>query len=121
MLEQDFMKEVLKRFDKIDVKLEEHSKKFDKVNAQLARHSKKISNNSLEIAGLTEIVTAHNNTLIKFEHEFKDKFDTLFDSFLVNQDKHVEYEDSLDVLNSKVFNHDIRISALEDLYKTKLA
>ncbi len=114
MLEQDFMKEVLKRFDKIDAKLAEHSKEFNKVNAQLVQHSKKISNNSLEIQGLTEVVTVHNNTLIKFEHEFKNKFDALFDSFSANQDKHIEYENSLDILNSKVLNHNIRISALED-------
>ncbi len=121
MLEKDFMQEILNRFDKIDTKLNEHSKAFEKVNTQLAEQSKKISNNSFEIAGLTEVVTAHNNTLIKFEHEFKDKFDALFDSFSANQDNHKLYEDSLSNLDSKFSNHDIRISVLEDFQKSKLA
>lgn len=156
MLEKDFMAEVLKRFDKIDAKLDEHSNEFKEIHVQLDEHSKtlkehsqildehsniikslkdtvhentkyiienskKIDVNSKKIDDLSKVVNAHNRILIHFETEINKKISTLFDSFIYHQDKHTIYERNLDTLNRESFNYDVRISALEDLSKIKLA
>lgn len=135
MLEKDFMQEVLKRFDKIDAKLDEHSKdikslketvhentKFIIENSKkIDNNSKKIDSNSRKIEDLSKLVEAHNRILVNFETNINDKISALFDSFDYNQDKHTIYEKNLDTLNSESFDYSIRISALEDLHKPKLA
>lgn len=163
MLEKDFMAEVLKRFDKIDAKLDEHTKTLNEHSRMLNEHSKelkeihkqldihsnnieslkdtvhentkyiienskkiddnskKIEENSKKIEELSKLVGAHNRFLVNFETEINKKISTLFDSFVYHQDKHTIYERNLDTLNRESFNYDIRISALEDLHKPKLA
>ena len=142
MLEQDFMKEVLKRFDKIDNKLDEHSKTLNEHSKILNEHSttinllketvhentkcivestKRISENSEKIDELAEYYKAHNRTLIRFETELDQKIGALFDSYVANHDEHKIYYSGINDLNQQIFEHGIRISALEDLHKQKLA
>ena len=149
MLEKDFMAEVLKRFDKIDSRLDEHSKEFKEIHKQLDEHSndikslrdtvhentkyiienskkidsssKRIHSHSKKIEELSKLVETQNRILVNFDTEINTKIATLFDSFVYNQDKHTIYETNLDTLNREYFNYDVRISALEDLHKTKLA
>ena len=142
MLEQDFMKEVLKRFDKIDNKLDEHSKTLNEHSKILNEHSttinllketvhentkcivestKRISENSEKIDELAEYYKAHNRTLIRFETELDQKIGALFDSYVANHDEHKIFYSGINDLNQQIFEHGIRISALEDLHKQKLA
>lgn len=149
MLEQDFMKEVLKRFDKIDNKLDEHSKTLNEHSKILEEHSKilnehsttinllketvhentkcivestkRISENSEKIDELAEYYKAHNRTLIRFETELDQKIGALFDSYVANHDEHKIFYSGINDLNQQIFEHGIRISALEDLHKQKLA
>lgn len=156
MLEQDFMKEVLKRFDKIDNKLDEHSRILNEHSKTLNEHSKileehskilnehsttinllketvhentkcivestkRISENSEKIDELAEYYKAHNRTLIRFETELDQKIGALFDSYIANHDEHKIFYSGINDLNQQIFEHGIRISALEDLHKQKLA
>ncbi len=149
MLEQDFMKEVFKRFDKIDNKLDEHSKTLNEHSKILEEHSKilnehsttinllketvhentkcivestkRISENSEKIDELAEYYKAHNRTLIRFETELDQKIGALFDSYVANHDEHKIYYSGINDLNQQIFEHGFRISALEDLHKQKLA
>jgi len=50
----------------------------------------------------------------KFDYEINTKIDTLFDANTVNQEKHVFFEEKIVSLEAESFNHDIRISNLED-------
>ena len=149
MLEQDFMKEVLKRFDKIDNKLDEHSRILNEHSKMLNEHSttinllketvhentkciientkkinentNKIIENSEKIDELAEYYKAHNRTLIRFETELDQKIGALFDSYIANHDEHKIFYSGINDLNQQIFEHGIRISALEDLHKQKLA
>ena len=60
------------------------------------------------------VVKYLNNNFIKFDYEINKKIDTLFDAFTTNNEKDSVHEENIVSLNSKVFNHDIRISNLED-------
>ena len=97
--------------------IEENRKAIETNTKMINENRKMIGKNSLEIAGLTEVITAHHNTLIKFEHDFNEKFKSLFDSFSANKDEHHVYDNHISNLNSKIFNHDIRLSSLEDFSK----
>ena len=50
----------------------------------------------------------------KFDYEINTKIDTLFDANTINQEKHNFFEEETISLDAKNFNHDIRISNLED-------
>lgn len=50
-----------------------------------------------------------------FEVEISDKVAALFDAYVVNNEKHAAYEDSITSLNAKVFNHQIRIEKIEGM------
>ena len=107
----------------------------------IENNTKLIKNNSREIEGLTEVVTAHTsnivqinkkldsvldtvevhkNLFIQFEYEFDLKFKTLMDFFSANQNKHESYDDTLLHYNSKLLNHDMRILSLEEKLKQNL-
>ena len=49
-----------------------------------------------------------------FDFEINRKIDTLCDADTVNQEKHDFFENKIVSLEAKDFNHDIRISNLED-------
>ena len=149
MLEQEFMKEVFKRFDKIDAKLDEHSEILNEHSEILNEHTntinllkdtvrdntkcilentkkieentKKIDENSEKIDELSEYYKAHNRTLIRFETELDQKIGALFDSYVANYDEHKIYYSGINDLNQQIFEHNVRISALEELHKPKLA
>lgn len=142
MLEQDFMKEVLKRFDKIDNKLDEHSQILNEhsntINLlkdtihentkciventkRINENTNKIIENSEKIDELAEYYKAHNRTLIRFETELNQKIGALVDSYVANHDEHKIFYSGLNDLNQQIFEHDLRISALEELHKQKLA
>ena len=53
-------------------------------------------------------------SIINTEAYVTEKIPTLFDAITVNSDKHETYDDHIASLTAKTFNHNIRISALED-------
>ena len=88
-MSKEFEELVLKKLEKLDV-LDERTSNTDKNVREIKRD------------------------FAVFDFEINRKIDTLFDAISVNNEKHVSYEENIVSLNSKVFNHDIRISNLED-------
>ena len=122
------VKENSEKIEKISKTLEENSKKLDENSIKIRENSEKIKEvskvldkNSMNLENLSELISSHNRILVNFETKINEKISTLFDSYSYNQDKHTIYEKNLDILNQESFNHNVRISALEDLHKTKLA
>ena len=69
------------------------------------------------VKSLSENVNDLNNRFTVFDFEINRKVDTLFDAITANKEKHDLFEQSIVSLNTKTFNHDIRISVLEDYNK----
>ena len=131
----EFEKAVLTKLDRIESKLavhkqllNEHTQLFNKVFDKLSEHEQILNEHSQsfnkvyeELADMREIIISNHNTLVLSEHEFYEKFGVLFDSFSVNEDAHQVFLKTISTLNTKIFNHDMRISHLEDLNKKDFA
>ena len=85
-------------------------KKLDKLD----NLEKEMGNLKTEIKDTQEVVTYLNNSFTKFDYEINKKIDTLFDAFITNKEKDLVHEKEISSLNAKTFNHDIRISNLEN-------
>lgn len=96
-----------KHLDDHDEHLRNHDERFDSLEKRFDRLE-------LELKDTQEVVKMNTQILIKLETTITTKIDALFDSYSVNEDKHKEYNSHLNELDSQVFNHDIRISTLED-------
>lgn len=97
---------ILKKLEKLDV-LETEVKG---INQRLDNHEK-------ELKSTQETVKNLNDCFAVFDFESNKKVDTLFDAITANKEKHDLFEQSIVSLNTKTFNHDIRISVLEDYSK----
>jgi len=119
---------VLKKLEKLDA-LDERTKNTDKVIEEvilkkLDTLEVKFDNLETEVGSLkaevkdtNENVKDLNNRFTVFDFEINKKIDTLFDAITANDEKHEVFEKSIVSLNTKTFNHDIRISVLEDYSK----
>ena len=76
-------------------------------------NNKRLSNFELELKDTQEIVINLNQNFVKFDHEINKKIDTLFDAYSINVEKDILHEQDINSINSKISNHDIRISNLE--------
>jgi len=104
---------ILKKLDKLDV-LERELKS---INQRLDNHDKEFKATQETVQNLSENVKDLNNRFTVFDFEINKKVDTLFDAITANKEKHDLFEKSIVSLNTKTFNHDIRISVLEDYSK----
>ena len=123
-MSEKFEAEVLKMFGKIDSRLgnientlDEHTEILNEHSEKLDEHSKLIRKNTEEIKGLTEVVQSHTNTLIKFDHDFNQKIDVLFDTFEYLDHEYLANKVATDNYKRKSFQQEVRISALENLLK----
>ena len=87
---------ILPKLDKIDV-LEEKVNNTDNTLKELSTELKNL-----------------NNKFTVFDYEINKKIDSLFDAFVVNTEKDSIHEEEIESLEEKFFNHDIRISNLEN-------
>lgn len=94
---------VLKKLDTLEVK-------FDNLETE-------VGSLKAEVKDTQEVVKNLNNQFTVFDFEINKKIDTLFDAITANDEKHDVFEKSIVSLNTKTFNHDIRISVLEDYSK----
>ena len=88
---------------KFNAKFDKQETRFDKIDKKLDSHSEDIKTMKASIINLEEYVM--------------EKIPALFDAITVNSDKHETYDEHIASLNAKTFNHNIRISALEDSLK----
>ena len=80
--------------------------------------SKNININTELIASLSKQIEQQGLNFAKFEHEFTVKIQSLFDSFVANTESHLAYEKSIAVLHAKSYDHNDRITILENYFKS---
>ena len=103
MKQEEFQEKVLQE-------LKAHGEKLQEVDKKLGVHDEKLQK-------LDEDVEDIKKSLIKIEYYVTERIPALFDAYSLNQDKHKQYDDEIDQLNKTTYNHDIRISVLEDTSK----
>ena len=94
------------------------SEKVDSNTNSINNLSKNIDINTELIASLSKQVEQQGLNFAKFEHEFTVKIQSLFDSFVTNTESHLAYEKSIAVLHAKSYDHNDRISILENYFKS---
>lgn len=112
-MSKEFEELVLKKLEKLDV-LDERTLNTDKVIQEVILPKldkidsleEKTTNTDKIVQELSTELKNLNGKFTVFDFEINKKIDTLFDAFTVNRDK--------DLVHEKAFNHDIRISNLED-------
>lgn len=109
-MSKEFEDIVLKKLEKLDA-LEEKAINTDKTLQEVA---KELKNTQKELKRTQEKVEKLTDKFTVFDYEINVKIDTLFDAFTVNREKDLIHEKDINSLDEKVFNHDIRISNLED-------
>ena len=97
---------------------EKTERNTDLINNVSTTLSKKIDVNTDLIAILSKQIEKQGLNFAKFEHEFTVKVQSLFDSFVANTESHLAYEKSISVLHAKSYDHNDRISILENYFKT---
>ena len=99
------------KFGEQDQKFAQQETKLASQDARLTRIEDRLEKHDQEIAEIKRIV-------LNIEVQVTEKIPALFDAFAANQDKHEIYDKNISSLNAKTFNHDLRISALEDKLRT---
>ena len=119
-----------KRFDeqevKFNAKLDEQEARFNaKLDEQEARFNANFDEQEARFDKIDEKLDSHTEdiktmkaSIINLEEYVMQKIPALFDAITVNSDKHETYDEHIASLNAKTFNHNIRISALEDALRT---
>lgn len=130
-MSNEFEKIVLQKFDTLTSKIEDNSKLVATLSGKVEDNSKAITTlsdkvddnskliaiNSKAIATLSDKVEQQGLNFASFENEFNIKVQSLFDSFVSNEEKHVSYSKAISALNAESFRQGVRISVLEDNYK----
>ena len=80
----------------------------------MKNNNKRLNNFELELKDTQEIVINLNQNFVKFDYEINKKIDILFDAYSINTENNILHQDSINSINSKILNHDIRISNLEN-------
>ena len=99
---------VLKKLDELDTTVQ------DVVLKRLDNLETEMGNLKIEIKDTQEVVKYLNNNFTKFDYELNKKIDTLFDAYTSCKDTDSVHAQNIVSLNAKTFNHDLRISNLEN-------
>lgn len=123
-MSENFEKIVLEKLNKIDDRLDNIDGRLDNLESELDNTKKIVNENTkilnnleVELKDTQEIVILNRNTLLNMEQRNHDNFGALFDSFSANNDNHKDFSKSIKNLQNSSFEHDIRISILEDNLK----
>lgn len=98
-----FKEEANKRFTKIDNHL-------SKINSHLAHVDSRLDGHDAQFISL-------GNALTKMEYEHGEKLAFLCDYVKINNEQHKKFEEKLDEISSKIYDHDIRIEVLEENFQ----
>ena len=107
---------VLKRMDATDELIQEKVLKRMDATDELIQEKvlKRLDSLEEKTDETNRIVREIKQDFARFDYEINLKIDTLWDADTVNKEKHDFFEDKIVSLDAKTFNHDIRISNLED-------
>jgi len=108
------MKETNNRLSKLETEVESLGTEVGSLKTEVGTLKTTVGNLEMEVKDTGEVVKYLNQRFTKFDYEINKKIDTLFDAFTTNKEKDLVHEKEIASLNAKVFNHDIRISNLED-------
>ena len=135
----EFEKIVLEKFNELNQKIDANTKSINNLSNELHEVKEKVDNlegkvnsntNSIStlarsinintdlMATLSKQIEKQGLNLASFEDEFTTKIQALFDSFVSNTESHLAYEKSISVLHAKSYDHNDRISILENYFKT---
>ena len=107
IMSKEFEESVLKKLEKLDT--------LDTILQDVVLN--KLDDLEKEVKENKDSIKKLNDNFTVFDFEINKKIDTLFDAITANTEKHDAFEKSIVSLNTKTFNHDIRISVLEDYNK----
>lgn len=116
-MSENFERIVLEKLNKIDGRLDKIDDRLDNFDGKLGNFDGRLGSLEIELKDTQEIVILNRNTLLKMEQRDHDNFGALFDSFSANNDNHKDFSKSIKNLQNSSFEHDIRISILEDSLK----
>ena len=111
---QQLSKETNQRLEKLEVEAKDTNQRLGKLEVEAKDTNQRLGKLEIEVKDTGEVVKYLNNNFTKFDFEINKKIDTLFDAITTNNQKHEFYEGNIASLNAKTFNHDIRISNIED-------
>jgi len=131
-MSKEFEEVVLKKLDDLVTEVKETkqdlqqlakdtNQRLDTLEIEMKETNQRISYLEVEMKDTKEIVTDLRQKFVVFDFEINKKIDTLFDANKVNLEKHAYFQEKIISLDDKNFNHDIRISALEDVTKSLTA
>ena len=101
------MKDNNQRFEKLEVELKDTKQGLENLVTVVKKTNQKLGNLEIEVKDTGEVVKYLNQNFTRFDFEINEKIDTLFDSNTINKENIVS-------LKTKTFNHDTRISNLEN-------
>ena len=110
--------DIYERLSSGEYKQTELSGKLSQMSLDQNGIKNKINTLLLEEKETKKVVEFNTSRIINLETKLTDQIKALFDARSVNYGKHDTYEDHITILNSKIFNLDVRTSALEDYVKT---
>ncbi len=113
-MSKEFEEVVLKKLDSLENKTSNTDRVIQDV---VLKKLEKLDVLEAEVKSNQESIRKLNDNFTVFDFEINKKIDTLFDAITANNEKHDLFEKSIVSLNTKTFNHDIRISVLEDYSK----
>jgi len=117
-MSKEFEEIVLKKLEVLENQTCKTDKVIEKVILKkLDALDERTRNTDKELKATQESIKKLNDNFTVFDFEINKKIDTLFDAITANNEKHEVFEKSIVSLNTKTFNHDIRISVLEDCNK----
>ena len=105
---------ILKKLDTLETEVgslkaevKDTNQRLGNLEIEVKDINKRLGNLEIEVKDTQEVVNYLNQSFTRFDYEINKKIDTLFDSDTVNKENLVS-------LNTKTFNHDTRISNLEN-------
>ncbi len=124
-MSSEFEKVVLEKLDVLSSKVNELSTNMNEIKEKVENNSNLIANLSEKVESNTKLINNLNQkveqqglNLARFEHDCTLKLNALFDSFSANDDSHSAYNKAIAALNAESFDHKLRISILEDNFKS---
>ena len=110
-MSKEFEEIILKKLENLETEVKDTKIKLQNLAKDTNQRLKILE---VEVKDTGEVVKYLNNNFTKFDFEINRKIDTLFEANTVNKEKNDSLADKMSFLDEKSFNHDIRISNLED-------
>ena len=113
-MSKEFERIVIQKLEQLESGLKDNNQRLEKLEVGLKDNNQRLGKLEIEVKDTGEVVQYLNNNFTKFDFEINTKIDTLFDAYKVNKEKDDSFEEEINSLEKETFNHDIRISNLED-------